>query len=120
MVTVTIFLRTSSLLVCAKHSLLLDSVHVLYKNQNETNCHFIINFFHHNFPGLKLKFNDQELQNMKCPKCDFQAFYPQQYQSHIATHPEEIQKCKCCNFVSFEAESLLAHFKVIGSEGMSL
>lgn len=61
--------------------------------------------------GLKLKFNDQELQNMKCPKCDFQAFYPQQYQSHIATHPEEIQKCKCCNFVSFEAESLLAHFK---------
>ncbi|XP_061193631.1 uncharacterized protein LOC133201845 isoform X2 [Saccostrea echinata] len=61
--------------------------------------------------GLKLKFNDQELQNMKCPKCDFQAYYPQQYQSHIATHPEEIQKCKCCNFVSFDPENLLAHFK---------
>lgn len=120
MVTVTILDEDFRSTCVCKTQFIIDSVHALYKNPNEANCQFIINFCHPKFPGLKLKFNDQELQNMKCPKCDFQAFYPQQYQSHIATHPEEIQKCKCCNFVSFEAESLLAHFKVNGSEGMNI
>ena len=49
---------------------------------------------------------------MKCIKCNFQAYYEQQYQSHIATHVDDIQKCKACNFVAFEKEDLLAHFRV--------
>lgn len=60
---------------------------------------------------LGLKASERELEKLKCPKCDFQAFYLQQYQSHIAIHTDDVQKCKCCNYVSFDRDSLLKHFK---------
>lgn len=60
---------------------------------------------------LGLKASERELEKLKCPKCDFQAFYLQQYQSHIAIHSDDVQKCKCCHFVSFDRDSLLQHFK---------
>lgn len=59
-----------------------------------------------------LKSSEDELEKMKCIKCNFQAYYEQQYQSHIATHTDDIHKCKACNFVSFEKDDLLAHFRV--------
>ena len=62
------------------------------------------------FSGLKS--SEDELEKMKCIKCNFQAYYEQQYQTHIATHIDDVHKCKACNFVSFEREDLLAHFRV--------
>lgn len=58
-----------------------------------------------------LKSSEDELEKMKCIKCNFQAYYEQQYQSHIATHTDDIHKCKACNFVSFKKDDLLAHFR---------
>ena len=62
------------------------------------------------FAGLKA--TESDLEKMKCPKCDFQAYYSQQYQEHIASHTEDINKCKCCNFLTFEKDGLLEHFRV--------
>ena len=59
-----------------------------------------------------LKSSEDALEKMKCVKCNFQAYYEQQYQSHIATHVDDIIKCKACNFVTFEKEDLLTHFRV--------
>ncbi|XP_055954410.1 zinc finger protein 260 [Patella vulgata] len=60
---------------------------------------------------IGLKASESELEKLKCPKCDFQAYYPQQFQEHIGTHTEAIHKCKCCNFNSFDRDELLTHFK---------
>lgn len=61
------------------------------------------------FPGLKA--TESELEKFKCPKCDFQAYYQRQYQEHLQTHAEGLHKCKCCNFLAIDKESLVAHFK---------
>ena len=61
---------------------------------------------------LGLKATESELEKLKCPKCDFQAYFHQQFQDHIATHPEAIEKCKCCSHMCFSEEELLAHFRV--------
>ncbi|XP_076444934.1 uncharacterized protein LOC143282926 [Babylonia areolata] len=60
---------------------------------------------------IGLKASESELEKLKCPKCEFQAYYPQQYQDHIATHAEDIHKCKCCNYLTFDKDDLLEHFK---------
>ncbi|XP_005097960.1 uncharacterized protein LOC101852766 [Aplysia californica] len=60
---------------------------------------------------IGLKASERELEKLKCPKCDFQGYYSQQYRNHIATHGDDIQKCKCCSFISLDSEELLAHFK---------
>ena len=49
---------------------------------------------------------------MRCVKCNFQAYYDQQYQDHIATHTEDVSKCKCCSYVTFDKDDLLIHFRV--------
>ena len=59
-----------------------------------------------------LKASESELEKLKCPKCDFQGYYPHQYQNHIASHSEDIHKCKCCNYLTFDKDDLLQHFKV--------
>lgn len=59
-----------------------------------------------------LKASDRELEKMKCPKCDFQGYYVQQYRNHIATHGDDIQKCKCCSYLSLDGDELIEHFKV--------
>ncbi|KAL5010896.1 hypothetical protein ScPMuIL_013201 [Solemya velum] len=59
---------------------------------------------------IGLKASETELEKLKCQKCDFQAFYPHQYQSHIAAHDAEVQKCKCCSFLTFDHEDLMKHF----------
>ncbi|RUS76245.1 hypothetical protein EGW08_015988 [Elysia chlorotica] len=61
--------------------------------------------------GTGLKASERELEKLKCPKCDFQGYYAQQYRNHIATHGDDIQKCKCCSFISLDPEELLQHFK---------
>lgn len=63
------------------------------------------------FSGLKA--SDAHLEKLKCPICDFQAYYEQQYQDHILIH-EAVTKCKCCKFASFEKETLIEHYKVGG------
>lgn len=60
-----------------------------------------------------LKATERELEKLKCPKCDFQGYYMQQYRSHIETHGDDIHKCKCCSYLSLEADDLLEHFKVL-------
>ncbi|KAK7107938.1 uncharacterized protein [Littorina saxatilis] len=60
---------------------------------------------------IGLKASESELEKLKCPKCDFQGYYLQQYQNHIASHNEDIQKCKCCNYLTFDKDDLLHHFK---------
>ncbi|RUS81118.1 hypothetical protein EGW08_011104, partial [Elysia chlorotica] len=60
---------------------------------------------------IGLKASERELEKLKCPKCDFQGYYAQQYRNHIATHGDDIQKCKCCSFISLDPEELLQHFK---------
>jgi hypothetical protein len=59
-----------------------------------------------------LKASESELEKLKCPKCEFQAYYIQQYQDHIASHSTDINKCKCCNYLTFHKDDLLEHFKV--------
>ncbi|ESO92219.1 hypothetical protein LOTGIDRAFT_190955 [Lottia gigantea] len=61
---------------------------------------------------IGLKASESELEKLKCLKCDFQGYYTQQYQDHISTnHSDDISKCKCCNFYTFDREELLEHFK---------
>ncbi|KAK3097444.1 hypothetical protein FSP39_009689 [Pinctada imbricata] len=60
---------------------------------------------------LGLKFSEKELDELKCQKCGYQAFYTHQYQTHIASHVDETQKCKCCSYVTFDKDSLIQHFK---------
>ncbi|KAK7492030.1 hypothetical protein BaRGS_00016694, partial [Batillaria attramentaria] len=60
---------------------------------------------------IGLKARESELEKLKCPKCDFQGYYVQQYQDHIASHAGDIHKCKCCNFLTFNKDDLLQHFK---------
>ncbi|KAK3595055.1 hypothetical protein CHS0354_002341 [Potamilus streckersoni] len=60
---------------------------------------------------IGLKSTESDLEKLKCPKCNFQGFYQQQYQSHIITHSEDICRCKCCNYVTLDKEELLEHFK---------
>ncbi|KAL8610029.1 hypothetical protein ACOMHN_045427 [Nucella lapillus] len=60
---------------------------------------------------IGLKASESELEKLKCPKCEFQAYYAQQYQDHIAAHADDIHKCKCCNFLTFHKDDLLEHFK---------
>ena len=62
------------------------------------------------FSGLKS--SEDELDKMRCVKCNFQAYYDQQYQDHIATHTEDVSKCKCCSYVTFDKDDLLIHFRV--------
>ncbi len=59
-----------------------------------------------------LKATESELEKFKCVKCDYQAYYQQQYQEHIATHKEDIHRCKCCSYLTFDEDDLLNHFKV--------
>ncbi|XP_013410675.1 zinc finger and BTB domain-containing protein 17 [Lingula anatina] len=61
---------------------------------------------------IGLKATESELEKFKCPKCDFQGYYKNQYQNHIATHTEDIVKCKCCGYLSFDPEDVNQHFKV--------
>ena len=62
-------------------------------------------------PGLKA--TEQDLEKIRCPRCDFQAYYMQQYQEHITTHHgDDLLKCKCCTFRTFEKEDLIQHFRV--------
>ena len=64
---------------------------------------------------LGLKASERDLEKMKCSKCDFQAFYIQQFQEHMNTehgNDDDIQKCKCCTFLTFDSDDLLKHFKV--------
>ncbi|KAH3898087.1 hypothetical protein DPMN_022286 [Dreissena polymorpha] len=71
-----------------------------------------------------LKASEVFLEKLKCRKCGYQGYYEQQYQDHIATHTEDILKCKCCKFVTFEKDDLIVHFKVgqicNGGPGMGL
>ncbi|XP_021360123.1 uncharacterized protein LOC110454762 isoform X1 [Mizuhopecten yessoensis] len=60
---------------------------------------------------IGLKASESDLEKMKCSKCDFQAYYLQQYQTHIASHTDDVHKCKCCHYVTFDMNDLLAHFK---------
>nr|KAI8742239.1 Myoneurin [Biomphalaria glabrata] len=60
---------------------------------------------------IGLKATERELEKLKCPKCDFQGYYMQQYRNHIATHGDDIQKCKCCSYLSLDSDDLLEHFK---------
>ncbi|KAL3883735.1 hypothetical protein ACJMK2_029970 [Sinanodonta woodiana] len=60
---------------------------------------------------IGLKSTESDLEKLKCPKCNFQGFYQQQYQSHIMTHAEDICRCKCCNYVTLDKDELLEHFK---------
>ncbi|XP_069101398.1 uncharacterized protein [Argopecten irradians] len=60
---------------------------------------------------IGLKASESDLEKMKCSKCDFQAYYLQQYQTHIASHTDDVHKCKCCNYVTFDMNDLLSHFK---------
>ena len=62
---------------------------------------------------IGLKTSESDLERLKCPRCEYQAYYEQQYQEHIANaHVDEVHRCKCCNFATFDKDSLLAHFKV--------
>ncbi|XP_064629375.1 uncharacterized protein LOC135488651 isoform X2 [Lineus longissimus] len=62
---------------------------------------------------LGLKANEDDLSQLRCPRCDFQGYYLQQYQDHLrAAHEADLEKCKCCNFATFEKEDLMKHFKV--------
>ena len=69
-----------------------------------------LKFYFHYFSGLKS--SEDELDKMRCVKCNFQAYYDQQYQDHIATHTEDVSKCKCCSYVTFDKDDLLIHFRV--------
>ncbi|XP_052260585.1 uncharacterized protein LOC127864763 isoform X2 [Dreissena polymorpha] len=60
---------------------------------------------------IGLKASEVFLEKLKCRKCGYQGYYEQQYQDHIATHTEDILKCKCCKFVTFEKDDLIVHFK---------
>ncbi|XP_064607173.1 uncharacterized protein LOC135471755 isoform X3 [Liolophura sinensis] len=58
---------------------------------------------------LGLKATENDLERLKCIKCHFQAYFPQQYQDHILTHQGDIHQCKCCKYVSFERLEVLQH-----------
>ncbi|GFS17556.1 zinc finger Y-chromosomal protein 1 [Elysia marginata] len=60
---------------------------------------------------IGLKASERELEKLKCPKCNFQSYYAQQYRNHIATHGDDIHKCKCCSFMTLDSEELIQHFK---------
>ncbi|XP_067675027.1 uncharacterized protein [Haliotis asinina] len=60
---------------------------------------------------IGIKASETDLERLKCPKCDFQGCYPQQYQDHIAQHGDDIHKCKCCNYLTFDKDDLLTHFR---------
>ncbi|XP_023230469.1 uncharacterized protein LOC111630584 isoform X2 [Centruroides sculpturatus] len=60
---------------------------------------------------LGLKAAETDIEKLVCSKCNFQAYYPQQYQEHLSTHAKEAQHCKCCSFLCFEEEELIKHYK---------
>ncbi|CAI9729155.1 XP_029640697.2LOW QUALITY PROTEIN: uncharacterized protein LOC115215614 [Octopus vulgaris] len=61
---------------------------------------------------LGLKATENDLERLRCNKCQFQAYYQQQFQEHLSTnHPETVQKCKCCTYVSLDKTDLYNHFK---------
>ncbi|XP_046567989.1 uncharacterized protein LOC124276391 [Haliotis rubra] len=60
---------------------------------------------------IGIKASETDLERLKCPKCDFQGCYPQQYQDHIAQHGDDIHKCKCCNYLTFDKDDLFTHFR---------
>ena len=62
-----------------------------------------------------MKTSDAQLEKFRCVKCNFQGFYAQQYQRHIATHSDDVIKCKCCPFLAFSQEDILEHFKVMNA-----
>lgn len=61
------------------------------------------------------KMSDEELANLHCSKCDFQALYTHQLQQHIAEQHldenTELFRCKCCNFLSFSKDLSDTHFR---------
>ncbi|XP_052807532.1 uncharacterized protein LOC128236602 isoform X2 [Mya arenaria] len=63
--------------------------------------------------AIGLKASELQLEKLKCPKCDFQCYYEQQYQDHIGTHGDLVHHCKCCNYVSFSKQELVSHFKKV-------
>ncbi|XP_076362689.1 uncharacterized protein LOC143253178 isoform X2 [Tachypleus tridentatus] len=62
---------------------------------------------------IGLKATEKELQDLRCPKCSFQAYYSHQYQEHLILHSEEAKHCKVCSFLCFTEEELIEHFKVL-------
>lgn len=61
---------------------------------------------------LGLKTYEHDLDHLRCSKCQFQSYYPQQLQEHLLTeHTESVEKCKCCTYVSLDKTELLNHFK---------
>ncbi|XP_022244314.1 uncharacterized protein LOC106461595 isoform X3 [Limulus polyphemus] len=62
---------------------------------------------------IGLKATEKELQDLRCPKCSFQAYYSHQYQEHLVLHSEEAKHCKVCSFLCFTEEELIEHFKVL-------
>ncbi|CAN7995586.1 unnamed protein product [Ixodes hexagonus] len=62
-------------------------------------------------PRVGLKSTDADLERLQCQVCEFQAYYPKQFQEHILTHEDSVRKCKCCPFACFDEEELIAHYK---------
>ena len=53
------------------------------------------------------------LSHLKCPQCDFQGFYEEQYTDHVRKHTEcALERCKCCSYVCFRNDELIAHYLV--------
>ncbi|KAG0410279.1 hypothetical protein HPB47_012596 [Ixodes persulcatus] len=62
-------------------------------------------------PRVGLKSTDADLERLQCQVCEFQAYYPKQFQEHILTHEDSVLKCKCCPFACFDENELIAHYK---------
>ncbi|XP_041354784.1 myoneurin-like [Gigantopelta aegis] len=60
---------------------------------------------------IGIKASEGDLERLKCAQCGYQACFPHQYQEHLATHMDQVIKCKCCTFLSFEKQEIDEHFK---------
>uniref|UniRef100_T1JBG9 C2H2-type domain-containing protein n=1 Tax=Strigamia maritima TaxID=126957 RepID=T1JBG9_STRMM len=60
---------------------------------------------------IGLKASENDLEKLRCPKCDFQAYYQQQFQDHLSSHPDDVHRCKCCSYLALQEEELYAHYK---------
>ena len=59
-----------------------------------------------------IKASEGDLERLKCAQCGYQACFPHQYQEHLTTHMDQVIKCKCCTFLSFDKQEINLHFKV--------
>ncbi|XP_067951058.1 zinc finger protein 652-B-like [Watersipora subatra] len=61
--------------------------------------------------AIGIKTSGQDLKKLLCTDCNFQAYYPQQFDNHLKErHSSQLHKCKCCGYVTLDEGELTKHY----------